>query len=276
MNVRTSSAHDAPARTVAQSRRAATAQSAVAAVAVAVAVAVAIVAPVLFAQPAHAADPPRPSSAAKPAPSGGASIPPQPRPCPSLPSVHVSAADPRDAQVACDGAAAAVRFFEARGLKTFERVDVQLRGELPPEVGPRAAGCLLPAERRIVIHDAATFSRRRTWFGVAIDAGMYRSVAAHEVAHALAACNFAAPRPPIHAQEYVAYAVTFATMHPALRSRVLRANPGDGFATVSTIGELLYAFDPQRFGVESWRHYAKPEHGDAFLRKVLAGEALAD
>ncbi len=109
-----------------------------------------------------------------------------------------------------------------------------------------------------------------------IDARMQRSVAAHEVAHALAACNFAASRPPVHAQEYVAYVVMLATMDPALRGRVLEANPGDGFATVSTIGELLYAFDTQRFGVEAYRHYAKPGHGDAFLRAVLAGEALAD
>jgi hypothetical protein len=229
-----------------------------------------------LAQPAPAADPPRGSNAAKLAAPGDASPPPQPRPCPSLPSVHVSATDPRDARIVCDGAAAVVRFFEARGLKTFERVDVQVGGDLPPEVGPRAAGCFLPAERRIVIRDAATFRRQHSWLGVPIDSGVYRSVAAHEVAHALAACNFAAPRPPIHAQEYVAYVVTLATMDPALRSRVLHANPGDGFATVSTIGELLYAFDTQRFGVESWRHYAKPEHGDAFLRRVLAGAALAD
>jgi hypothetical protein len=202
--------------------------------------------------------------------------PAESRPCPSLPSVHVAAADPRDADLACDGALAAVRFFEARGLRTFGHLEVDVRAALPPDVGPRAVGCWRPAEGRALILDAATFRGRRSWFGVPIDARVYRSVAAHEVAHALAACNFAAPRPPIHAQEYVAYVVTLATMDPALRERVLRANPGDGFATVSTIGELLYAFDTQRFGVESWRHYAKPEHGDAFLRRVLAGEALAD
>ncbi len=206
----------------------------------------------------------------------GASPAPEPRPCPSVPSVHVAAADPHDADLACDGALAAVRFFEARGLRTFGPLEVDVRTALPPDVGAHAAGCWRPAEGRAVILDGATFRRRRTWFGVPIDARMYRSVAAHEVAHALAGCNFAASRPPVHAQEYVAYVVTLATMDAALRERVLRANPGDGFATVSTIGELLYAFDTQRFGVESWRHYAKPEHGDAFLRRVLAGEALAD
>jgi hypothetical protein len=202
--------------------------------------------------------------------------PSEPRPCPSVPSVHVAAADQRDVDLACDGALAAVRFFEARGLRVFGHLELDVRAALPPDTGPSAAGSWRPAEARAVILDGATLRRRRTWFGVPIDAGIYRSVATHEVAHALAASNFVAPRPPIHAQEYVAYTVTLATMDPALRERVLRANPGDGFATVSTIGELLYAFDSQRFGVESWRHYAKPEHGDAFLRRVLAGEALAD
>jgi hypothetical protein len=198
------------------------------------------------------------------------------RPCPTVPAVHVSAADPHDADTACDGAAAAVRFFEARGLRTFDRGDLQLRDAVPVAQGRDAAGCWLAAERRIVILDGTAFHRRRTWFGVPIDSRMHRSLAAHEVAHALAACNFASPHPPLHAQEYVAYVVTLATMAPALRDRVLRANPGDGFATVSRIGELLHAFDPQHFGVESYRHYAKPAHGDAFLLRVLAGEALAD
>ncbi len=265
----------AAVRALALSGRAAVRTLAPSGLAVAAALAVACV-PV--ARPALAADAVRaaPSAAAPPSRAAPPAPPPELRPCPSLPSVHAGAADPRDAETACDGAAAAVRFFDARGLRTFDRIELELRADLPPAAGPRAVGCYLPDERRVVIQDGATFRRQRTWLGVRIEPGMHRAVAAHEVAHALAACNFAAPRPPVHAQEYVAYVVTLATMAPALRERVLRANPGDGFATVSTIGELLYAFDSQRFGVESYRHWAKPEHGDAFLRRVLAGEALAD
>jgi hypothetical protein len=235
------------------------------------------------AAPRHdASELPRAGGAAATVPTAAVAAPadvirsPERRPCPSAPAVRIDATDPRDTDTVCDGAAAALRFFEARGLRTLERIDIDVRPALPPEVGPRATGCWLPSSGRVVILDRAAFQRRRTWLGVPIQPGLQRAIAAHEVAHALAGCNFVAPRPPIHAQEYVAYVVTLVTMPAALRDRVLKATPGDGFATVSTIGELLYAFDTQRFGIESYRHYTKPDHGDAFLRRVLAGEALAE
>lgn len=217
------------------------------------------------------------SSAHAAEPAGrSATPPPDARPCPATPTVRVSATDPRDAETACAGASDAVGFFEARGLRLFDAVTLDVRDALPAPLCPRAAGCWLPDAKRIVMLDRAAFLRQRIWLGIANRPALHRSVATHEVAHALAACNFIATRPPRHAQEYVAYVVALATMDPSLRAAVLKATPGDGFATVSTIGELLYAFDTQRFGIESWRHYAKPENGDAFLRRVLSGEALAD
>jgi hypothetical protein len=105
---------------------------------------------------------------------------------------------------------------------------------------------------------------------------MYRSLAAHEVAHALAACNFAVREPTIQAKEYVAYVAMFATMDPVVRARVLRAIPGQGFQSESRINEIAYLFDPMRFGAECYRHYLGAGNGVKFLRAVLTGKALAN
>ena len=82
---------------------------------------------------------------------------------------------------------------------------------------------------------------------------MYRSLVTHEVAHAVASCNFAIPEPPIQAQEYVAYVAMFSMMNPNLRERVLAENPGAGFDSQLEMNEIVYLFDPMRFGVEAYR-----------------------
>lgn len=120
------------------------------------------------------------------------------------------------------------------------------------------------------------FRKQKTWFSVPIDRDLYRSFAAHETAHAVVASCFAIPRPTIQAKEYVAYVAMFATMSASLRARVLRAFPGNGFASEDQITAIFYMFDPMRFGAESYRHYMKSENGATFLQSVLAGKVLAE
>lgn len=190
--------------------------------------------------------------------------------------VQVLADDVADARSACDGARDALSFFEGLGLNTSARLVVEVVPELPEQVGPKAVGCFLERPKRILILTYSEFAKSDTWFKISVDRNMYRSLAAHEVAHALADCNFAMPRPTIQAKEYVAYVAMFATMDPNLRARALRRIPGEGFASETRINEIAYLFDPMRFGAESYRHYLKEDNGVDFLSAVLAGRALAN
>ena len=105
---------------------------------------------------------------------------------------------------------------------------------------------------------------------------MYRSLVSHEVAHAIASCNFTIPDPSIQAQEYVAYVAMFSMMNPNLRELVLAENPGEGFDSELEMNEIVYSLDPMHFGVEAYRHYLKQEQGTTFLLRVLSGEALTN
>lgn len=187
--------------------------------------------------------------------------------------VAESAVDKRDA---CAGAADAIRFFEKLGLQTSEPPSILVTPKIPPEAGPTAVGCFIEQRKLIYMLPYAQFRKMDTWFGVPIDRRMYRSLATHESAHALAACNFSVPRPTIQAKEYIAYVAMFSMMDPALRTRALRATPGSGFANEDRITPLLYMFDPMRFGAESYRHFVKPNVGPAFVQAVLQGKALLD
>jgi hypothetical protein len=204
-----------------------------------------------------------------------ASEPASPQACPAAP-VEVAAVDDQDRRDACAGAQASLAFLAKHGVQPTEPVVLEITRQLPPEAGPTAVGCFLEDRNRVFMLPYAEFRRQKTWFGVPIDRELYRALAAHETAHAVAACHFKVPRPTIQAKEYVAYVAMFASMAPELRRRALAAVPGEGFASAERATELLYMFDPMRFGAEAYRHYMKAGNGPAFLRAVLDGRELSE
>lgn len=225
-----------------------------------------------FAQPRTAAPPARQAVA----PDAGAA--PAGTVCEGLP-VRVAAppaGDPRDVADVCEGARHALAFFGGLGLQAIDGLAIEIAAQLPAAAGPTAAGCFVEARKRIYLVPFRTFIRHKTWFGIPITRDIYRSLATHESAHALAGCHFAVADPTIQAKEYIAYVATFSMMPPAVRERALRALPGSGFDSEARITPLLYLFDPMRFGAESYRHFRKEGNGEAFVRKILAGGALRD
>jgi len=131
-------------------------------------------------------------------------------------------------------------------------------------------GCFLRDSHRVQLLKLVDFEAVGRWWGEPAGRALYRSAAAHEVAHAVVACH-ADPALPVPAHEYVAYVVMFATMEPALRVRLLARYPGRGFGSVLEINTIVYVHDPLRFGAESWRHYLKRRDRAAWLRAVVAG-----
>ena len=195
--------------------------------------------------------------------------------CPGL-NLQVLAAHPADFQDACSGAQAALNFFTAHGFQVGQQLLIEVVDKLPEAAGPAAVACYLIEHQRILILSYEVFGKRQSWFEIPVSRELYRSLASHEVAHALAASNFAGLRPALQAQEYVAYAVMFATMNPDLRTRILQALPGTGFDHEIQITAIFYALDPLVFGVEAYRHFIKEDNGIAFLRLVFTGKALTD
>jgi hypothetical protein len=191
-------------------------------------------------------------------------------------AVRVRAALAADAREACAGAQDALGFFAAQGLAPTEPLLLEIVPQLPDAAGPSAAGCYLEAQKRILLATYADFRKARTWFKLPIERTLYRSLAAHETAHAVAACSFGITRPTVQAKEYVAYVAMLATMPVHLRDRVLRAFPDAAFADDDRITAVFYMFEPMAFGVAAWRHYAQAGKGPAFLQDVLAGRRLGD
>lgn len=196
--------------------------------------------------------------------------------CPGSTPITVRAALAADVQAACDGAQRAIRFMGQAGLQPPASATVDIVEQLPGDMKGLAVGCYARDTRRIALLSYPAFEAGGRWFRLPASRELYRSAAAHEMAHAVVACN-AGPVPlPVPAHEYVAYVVMFATMDPALRERVLARFPGAGFDNILQINTIVYISNPSQFAVDAWRHYLKRRDRAGWLRDMVAGRVVQD
>lgn len=190
--------------------------------------------------------------------------------------VAVLAAKASDRALICAGARDAVGFMKDQGLDVGVDVVVEVVTRLPDELSDSVVGCYVPSRKRVFMLPYAEFARHTDWFGLPIEPALYRSLASHEVAHAVSGCNFSVAKPSLAAWEYVAYVVMLSVMAPDLRDRLLAQIPGGGFESNEQIHSVIYELDPTLFAVKSYRHFLRPGNGREYLRAILSGKALVE
>jgi len=195
--------------------------------------------------------------------------------CPDAKQVGIVAHSQSDAESACIGATRALRFLGQAGLSVSAPVTIEVVAELPGELAGRAVGGYLPKSRRVLILSFDSFQRGGSWYQLPTTAELHRAVFAHETAHAVVGLNSGATKLSIAAHEYVAYVVLFETMNPKLRQTVLNKFPENGFASAAEISELAHTVNPNQFGVSAWKHFRRKQSRHAWIREVVAGEAIA-
>lgn len=164
----------------------------------------------------------------------------------------VHSCDPVDAKLACEGAHDANYFLKAQGFIVIKPVLIVIAQRLPladtATTGgfylESSDGCNSDAARVVYILSYSEFKKFKNWFHIPIESSLYRSLAAHEVAHAISDCNFKVATPSVQAKEYLAYVAMFATMAPAMRARILRKSPGHGYEGDWQMSTMIYMADP--------------------------------
>jgi hypothetical protein len=193
-------------------------------------------------------------------------------PCPGIPARVEVAVDQRSTvPPACAGVADALGFLHWLPRDGDVELRVEIVDHLPDGLRPDAVGCYAIGSRRLMVIERDLFLQRGTWFGVPVSKRLWRSVVAHEVAHALVGCHLQGRALPGAAHEYLAYVTMFATLDEATREAALAAMPGAGLAHDAEINDFRYAFDPMRFGVDAYRHWLRQADGVGFLRSLLRG-----
>lgn len=192
-----------------------------------------------------------------------------------LSDIRINANNLLDAQDACIAAIAVSTFFRDLGLMKSAPITLSIVEAIPEELGgSKALGCFTPGSRHIRILSLAASTARGDWLGRPMDRALYKSLAAHELGHALAWCNSSDIFLSVRAREYVAYVVMFATMDPGHRSSILATASGSGFERDDQISDGYYYLAPYQFGVDAYRHYLLPGKGPNFFRAILRGEVL--
>jgi hypothetical protein len=195
--------------------------------------------------------------------------------CRSSP-VTINSLEPELHQDICNAAERVIKFFGRLDLELTHPIAIEVVPRLTQKGGENAVGCYQEEEKEIYIVTFATFEKRGNWFGVPTTRSMYRSVVAHEVAHAIASCNFAVSEPSLHAHEFIAFTTMLATMDPVSRAEILSLHPGLVFEDESEINEVTFLFDPMFFGIAAYRYFLQEQQGDALLLRVLSGDALTN
>ena len=136
-------------------------------------------------------------------------------------SISIEAGESLDHHAICNSAEDALAFFDRLDIKLSCHLVIKIVQNLPDWMSETEAGCYHKDEQKVFVLTFPAFEKRQVWFGVPVNRLMYRSLVTHEVAHAVASCNFTISEPTYHAEEYVAYVAMFAMMNPELRAHVL-------------------------------------------------------
>lgn len=177
---------------------------------------------------------------------------------------------------ACDATARTVAFMKTAGFSHIPPIAIEIVTALPPGL-PQSLGCYDSASSAVYLLTPEACEARwgaEDYFRIPNSDGIYWSFLVHEVAHAVASVNFSTKAPTSTALEYIAGVAQLSLMEADLRSQVLSQFPGKGYADAGEINILSYQLDPANFLVQSYRHYRKPEHGPAFVEKLLTGAVI--
>ena len=187
-----------------------------------------------------------------------------------------------DAYLACAGAADAVAFLAQQGftVDTVMQIDVLDTVFVHSTENPsfRVLGQFDAARNRILVTSIAgqrQMAAKKPIFGIPYNDALFRSVVAHEVAHAIAEDNFQIVEPSRLAHEYIAYIVQIATLPPHLRYQIFDHHPVPAFDSEVEINPMVYGLNPDVFAVKSYLHYRKPTVGVAFIQTLLNRDLMS-
>jgi len=184
----------------------------------------------------------------------------------------VAQAAERERALICDGVASTTAMLAACGLEATA-AEITVEATMPKV-------CDAPAH---ALYDSRTKGLRIASLSVcvsnAVENGLfdtvgpdaaYRSIAAHEAAHAILDANGLSSAQWI-GNEYIAAAAQYSALSPEDRQALLDALETRGPVETGQITGVLYAMAPARFAARSWLHYADLEDPCGFIVDIISG-----
>lgn len=196
----------------------------------------------------------------------------------SCPGARVTVSTPHfgEARRVCAAARAPIDLLGQCGFRLRNPVTITVADDVYLLSAIKTVGDYLPGTGHVRVMSNAGFARytRAAIADVEVPvADLYRSVVAHELAHAIFHDNTEHLDLPQTAHEYVAYAVQISTLPESVRATALQSDAKAARSNLFSFSQFLLAADPERFALIAWEHFNRPENGCAFLRSVVEGKA---
>ena len=195
--------------------------------------------------------------------------------CPDV-EATVYGGSEQERSLICAGLADAAGFLAGCGITRGAGLEVTVHQDMR-EVCDTPAHALYDRNRdRLEIASLDTCLRTNTGhdlFARIEASAAYRSIAAHEAAHAIVSRAGVAPD-RIAAQEYVAGAAQFASLPTDTREDLTTAlvPPRARPVELAALNRFIYAMAPLRFAAMASLHFEQQPDGCAFLQDLVAGD----
>ncbi len=178
--------------------------------------------------------------------------------------------------LACEGVERAANLFSACGLPPVEPVRVSVAPGMLEFCGTPAHGSYnrSSGEMRIAsLEGCKTAARPGGLFGIVPASDAWRSIVAHETAHATI-IELGMPTNRLVPHEFIAAIVQLAALPDDARSDFLSVRRLTLPVEEADLNAVIYGFDPLVFARKSWHFWQSRTDPCAYLRETISGEHL--
>ena len=173
----------------------------------------------------------------------------------------------------CEGVAKTEALLGSCGITASEPVDLVVAQSLLDFCGSKAHALFDSRDKTIAIAPldvCISEGIEKGYFDLLGPEIAYRSIAAHEAAHAILDANGIRPKQWV-GNEYVAAVAQYAAIPHQDRDDLIVALMGPRPVAAAEISGVIYGFAPLVFGAKSWLHYSAVPDPRAFLNDVVSG-----
>ena len=103
---------------------------------------------------------------------------------------------------------------------------------------------------------------------------LFESIVVHELTHAYFHNTRCGMETCLAGHEYIAYAMQFQTLSTQDRNALIDALPASIPVELEWFTDERLNETPELFAANAWRHFSRPGMGCAFVRDIVAGDAV--
>jgi hypothetical protein len=177
----------------------------------------------------------------------------------------------------CSTATATIHFLKSIDLETTENITIRIVEHIPDKKQADLFGTYNAETREVTILSYAKFEelarKNKKFLGIAFTEDVWRSFAAHELAHAISDQYISQDINNHTAGEYISAVTQLTVLTPESREKILNNYQNIGaYKSIDEISILYYLFAPNKFAVKCYLHFMSIDKPKEFIEQLVVKE----